>query len=91
MKLQRKSSTVGKYLNFMKTSLRNFNTKLIAKKSRRPQRPVLSRHKQTSFIIYQEKSIQCNIQKDTEMYASQNEMSVYSDENDNKSVVLSES
>ena len=25
-------------------------------------------------IIYQEKSIQCNIQKDTEMYASQNEM-----------------
>ena len=41
--------------------------------------------------IYQEKSIQCNIQKDTEMYASQNEMSVYSDENDNKSIVLSES
>ena len=36
-------------------------------------------------IIYQEKSIQCNIQKDTEMYASQNEMSVYSDESDNES------
>ena len=35
-------------------------------------------------IIYQEKSIQCNIQKDTEMYASQNEMSVYSDESDNE-------
>ena len=49
-------------------------------------------------IIYREKPIQCNIQKDTEMYASQNEMSVYSDESDNKSVddmdlsfVLSES
>ena len=49
-------------------------------------------------IIYQEKSIQCNIQKGTEMYASQNEMSVYSDESDNESVddmdslfVLSES
>ena len=37
-------------------------------------------------IIYQEKSIQCNIQKDTEMYASQNEMSVYSDESDNESI-----
>ena len=49
-------------------------------------------------IIYQEKSIQCNIQKDTEMYASQNEMSVYSHESDNESIddmdsscVLSES
>ena len=49
-------------------------------------------------MIDQEKSIQCNIQKDTEMYTSQNEMSVYSDESDNKSVgdmdslfVLSES
>ena len=49
-------------------------------------------------IIYQEKSIQCNIQKDTEMYASQNEMSVYSNESDNESIddmdssfVLSES
>ena len=42
-------------------------------------------------IIYQEKSIQCNIQKDIEIYASQNEMNVYSDENDNISVVLSES
>ena len=49
-------------------------------------------------IIYQEKSIQCNIQKDTEMYASQNEMSVYSGEIDNESIddmgssfVLSES
>ena len=50
MKLQRKSSTMGKYLNSMTTSLRNFNTKLIAKKSRRPQRPVISRHKQTSLI-----------------------------------------
>ena len=37
-------------------------------------------------IIYQEKSIQCNIQKDTEIYASQNEMSVYSDESDNESI-----
>ena len=37
-------------------------------------------------IIYQEKSILCNIQKDTEMYASQNEMSVYSAESDNESV-----
>ena len=36
-------------------------------------------------IIYQEKSIQCNIQKDTEMYTSQDEMSVYSDESDNES------
>ena len=27
-------------------------------------------------VIYQEKSIQCNIQKDTEMYTSQNEMHV---------------
>ena len=42
-------------------------------------------------IIYQEKSIQCNIQKDTGMYGSQNEISAYSDENDNKSVALSES
>ena len=49
-------------------------------------------------IIYQEKPIQCNIQKDTEMYTSQNEMSVYSDESDNESIddmdssfVLSES
>ena len=49
-------------------------------------------------IIYQEKSIQCNIQKDTEMYASQNEMSVYSHESVNESIddmdssfVLSES
>ena len=49
-------------------------------------------------IIYQGKSIQCNIQKDTEIYASQNEMSVYSDESDNESIddmdssfVLSES
>ena len=49
-------------------------------------------------IIYQEKSIQCNIQKGTEMYASQNEISVYSDESDNESIndvdssfVLSES
>ena len=49
-------------------------------------------------IIYQEKSIHCNIQKDTEMYASQKEMSVYSDESDNESIddmdssfVLSES
>ena len=37
-------------------------------------------------IIYQEKSIQCNIQKDTEMYTSQDEMSVYSDESDNESI-----
>ena len=49
-------------------------------------------------IIYQEKIIQCNIQKDTEMYASQNEMSVYLDEGDKESIddmdssfVLSES
>ena len=49
-------------------------------------------------IIYEEKFSQCNIQKDTEMYASQNGTSVYSDESDNKSVdymdssfVLSES
>ena len=49
-------------------------------------------------IIYQERFIQCNIQKDTEMYASQNEMSIYSGESDNESIddmdsllVLSES
>ena len=49
MKLHRKSSTVRKHLNSM-TSLRNLNTKLIAKKSRRPQRREILRHKQTSFI-----------------------------------------
>ena len=49
-----------------------------------------TRNIETQTGIYQEKSTQCNIQKDTEMYASQNEMSVYSDENDSKSIVLSE-
>ena len=49
-----------------------------------------TRNIETQTDIYQEKSTQCNIQKDTEMYASQNEMSVYSDENDSKSIVLSE-
>ena len=44
-------------------------------------------------IIYQEKCIQCNIQKDTEMHASQNELSVYSEESDNESIddIFSES
>ena len=37
-------------------------------------------------IIYQEKSIQCNIQKDTEIYARENEMNIYSDESDNESI-----
>ena len=37
-------------------------------------------------VIYQEKYIHCNIQKDTEIYASQHEMSVYSDESDNESI-----
>ena len=46
MKLHRKSSTVRKHLKSM-ISFRNLNTKLIAKKSRRPQRPGISRHKQT--------------------------------------------
>ena len=47
-KLHRKSSTVRKHLNSM-TSLINLNTKLIAKKSRRPQRPEISTHKQKSI------------------------------------------
>ena len=50
-----------------------------------------TRNIETQTDIYQEKSIHCNIQKDIEMYASQNEMSAYSDENDNKSIVLSKS
>ena len=57
-----------------------------------------TRNIETQTDIYQEKSIQCNIQKDTEMYASQNEMSVYSHESVNESIddmdssfVLSES
>ena len=83
MKLHRKSSTGMKYLRSM-LIWRNLNTKLIAKKSKGPQRPGILRDKQTSFI--KNKSIQCNIQKDTEMYPSQNEMSVYSDEGDNESI-----
>ena len=94
IKLHRKSSTLRKHLNSM-TSLRNLNSKLIGKKSRRSQSGEVLRHK---HIIYEKKSSQCNIQKDVEMYASQNGTSVYSDESDNKSVddmdssfVLSES
>ena len=49
MKLHTKISTVRKHLTSM-TNFRNLNTKLITKKSRRPQRPEISRHKQTSLI-----------------------------------------
>ena len=93
IKLHRKSSTLRKHLNSM-TSLKNLNTKLIANKSRRPQRLVLSRHKPTSFI---KKNLFSVISKRI-LYASQNEMSLYSDESDNESIddmdssfVLSES
>ena len=76
MKIHR--SAVGKHLNSM-TILRNLNTILLAKKSRRPQ--TRNTEAQTD-IIYHEKYIQCNIQNDIEMYASQK----YSDESDNESI-----
>ena len=74
MKIHR--SAVRKHLNSM-TILRNLNTILLAKKSRRPQ--TRNTEAQTD-IIYHEKYIQCNIQNDIEMYGSQK----YCDESDNE-------
>ena len=78
--MHRKSSTVRmrKHLN-SKTILRNLNTILLAKKSRRLQTRNIEAQ---TDIIYHEQYIQCNIQNDIEMYASQK----YSDESDNESI-----
>ena len=65
MKLQGKSSTVGKYLNSM-TSLINFNIKLIAKKSRRPQRIrewnecILDENENKSIVLSENESSSCS-------------------------------
>ena len=59
MKMNKKSSTVREHFNSRKM-LKNLNTKLLAKKSRRTLRPEISRHKQTPFI---KKNLYCVISK----------------------------
>ena len=82
-KLHRKSSTMRKHLNSM-TSLINFNTKLIAKKSRQSQRPEISTHKQKSistkylFSVTSKRILKCTLAKTkwlhTQMKVKTNEL-----------------
>ena len=72
MKMHRKSSTVRmrKHLNSM-IILRNLNTILLARKSRRLKTRNIEAQ---TDIIYHEKYIQCNIQNDTLMKVITNQL-----------------
>ena len=83
MKLHRKSSTLRKHFELY-DNFEIFECEINSKEIQTT--PEIRNIETQTDIIYQEKSIQCNIQKDTEMYASQNEMSVYSDESDDESI-----
>ena len=78
--MHRKSSTVRKHLNSSRTALKNLNTKLLAKKPRRPQRPEISRHKQTSFIkknlysVISKRILKCTLVKNTQMKVTTNQV-----------------